>query len=206
MSNSPCVIVLAAGRGRRFGAASHKLEQPLGSTTVLSNALTRVMNSGLPLVVVTTDRLADAVQALVARRDMVVISADAVGSGMGMSIAAGVQARPQAEGWLVMPADMPLVRASTLQAVARASREHPIAFAQYQGRRGHPVGFSVELYSELSRLTGDEGARRLVARYPAMPVDVDDPGVLLDIDTVDDLLVARAYHEAGLRSGGPVTN
>jgi molybdenum cofactor cytidylyltransferase len=194
------VIVLAAGLGRRFDATSHKLEQMLGSATVLSSSLTRVMSSGLPLIVVTTERLAESVQALVARRDMVVVAGDAPGSGMGLSIAAGVQARPQAEGWLVMPADMPLVRATTLQAVARAIREHPIAFAQHQGRKGHPVGFSAELYSELSRLTGDEGARRVVARYPAMPVEVDDPGVLLDIDTTDDLLVARAYQEAGARA------
>lgn len=199
MSFQPCVIVLAAGQGRRFGAPSHKLEQSLGASTVLSNCLTRVMSTGLPMVVVTTSRLADSVQALVARSDMVVVPADAHGAGMGLSIAAGVQARPQADGWLVMPADMPLVRASTLRAVAAALREHPIVYAQHHGRRGHPVGFSSELYSELSRLTGDEGARRVVARYPAQPVEVDDPGVLLDIDTTEDLLVARAYHDAGPR-------
>ena len=199
MSFQPCVIVLAAGQGRRFSAPSHKLEQALGASTVLSNCLTRVMSTGLPMVVVTTARLADSVQALVARSDMVVVPDDAHGAGMGLSIAAGVQARPQADGWLVMPADMPLVRASTLRAVAAALREHPIVFAQHQGRRGHPVGFSSELYSELSRLTGDEGARRVVARYPAQPVEVDDPGVLLDIDTTEDLLVARAYHDAGPR-------
>jgi molybdenum cofactor cytidylyltransferase len=49
------------------------------------------------------------------------------------------------------------------------------------------VGFGTELYSELVRLSGDEGARRLVARYPAHGVEVDDPGVLLDVDTVADL-------------------
>jgi molybdenum cofactor cytidylyltransferase len=199
MSSQPCVIVLAAGQGRRFGAPSHKLEQPLGASTVLSNCLTRVMSSGLPMVVVTTSQLAESVQALVARSDMVVVPADAHGAGMGLSIAAGVQARPQADGWLVMPADMPLVRASTLRDVAAALREHPIVYAQHHGRRGHPVGFSSELYSELSRLTGDEGARRVVARFPAQPVEVDDPGVLLDIDTTEDLLVARAYHDAGAR-------
>ncbi len=119
---------------------------------------------------------------------------------MGLSIAAGVQASPHAGGWLVLPADMPLVRAETLRVVADALRHHPVVYAQHQGRRGHPVGFSSELYSELSRLTGDEGARRIVARYPAMPIDVDDHGVLLDIDTAEDLLVARAYHERGVGS------
>jgi molybdenum cofactor cytidylyltransferase len=40
-------------------------------------------------------------------------------------------------------------------------------------------------------LTGDEGARRLVARYPAHGVEVDDPGVLIDVDTQDDLIALR---------------
>ena len=62
---------------------------------------------------------------------------------------------------------------------------------QHRGRRGHPVGFAAELFSELVMLKGDEGARRLLARYPTAAVELDDPGVLLDIDTVDDLAAAQ---------------
>ena len=58
-------------------------------------------------------------------------------------------------------------------------------------RRGHPVGFAAELYSELILLRGDEGARRIVARYPAQGVELDDPGVLLDVDTEADLEALR---------------
>jgi molybdenum cofactor cytidylyltransferase len=100
------------------------------------------------------------------------------GRGMGDSIAAGVAARSDAPGWLLLPADMPRVKPSTLQAVAQALSTHSVAFAQHQGRRGHPVAFSAEMYSELIGLTGDEGARRLVARYPSHAVEVNDPGVL----------------------------
>ena len=53
------------------------------------------------------------------------------------------------------------------------------------------MGFSAELFSELLSLNGDEGARRLLARYPTVAVEVDDPGVLMDIDTVADLAAAR---------------
>jgi molybdenum cofactor cytidylyltransferase len=126
----------------------------------------------------------------VAARDVVVLpegGPDQVLWGMGYSIAVGVSARPDASGWLILPADMPLVQTATLQAVARQLEHHPVVYAQHKGRRGHPVGFSAELYSELAVLTGDEGARRLVARYPALGVEVDDPGVLIDVDTEDDL-------------------
>ena len=92
---------------------------------------------------------------------------------------------------------MPLVQVSTLRAVAARLMQDPVVFAQYRGRRGHPVGFGAELYSELIALKGDEGARRLLARYAAQPVEVNDPGVLLDIDTVEDL----ARLEGQMRNG-----
>jgi molybdenum cofactor cytidylyltransferase len=114
--------------------------------------------------------------------------------GMGYSIAAGVSARPQASGWLVLPGDMPMVQTATLLAVAAALEHHPVAYAQHRGRRGHPVGFAGELYSELVTLSGDEGAKRLVARYPAHGVDVDDAGVLIDVDTEADLEKLRVAH------------
>jgi molybdenum cofactor cytidylyltransferase len=78
-----------------------------------------------------------------------------------------------------------------LLAVARSLDQHPVAYAQHRGRRGHPVGFAAELYSELTGLSGDEGARRIIARYPAFAVEIDDPGVLVDIDTEDDLDALR---------------
>jgi len=185
------VVVLAAGKGSRFAAPSHKLAQPMGASTVLGATLARVIESQLPLVVVTTASLAPDAARLVATRDVLVLSAAEAARGMGHSIAAGVSERADAAGWLVLPADMPLVQPSTLRAVARELPGHAAVFAQHGGRRGHPVGFSAELFSELVALTGDEGARRLLARYPAYGVEVGDPGVLMDIDTVADLAAAR---------------
>lgn len=190
--NSPrAVIVLAAGKGSRFLGAQHKLAQELSRSNVLGTTLRHAIASELSVVVVTTAALAEQARSSVAARDVIVLpdvgTPDQPLLGMGYSIAAGVGARPDASGWLVLPGDMPLVRPATLQAVARKLDEHPVVFAQYKGRRGHPVGFAAELYSELVALTGDEGARRLAARYPAIGLEVDDPGVLVDVDTQDDL-------------------
>jgi molybdenum cofactor cytidylyltransferase len=191
----PTIVVLAAGQGRRFRGPQHKLEQRLGGSTVLGQTLDHALMTRLPVVVVTTAALATLVADLMARRDTVVISdADAL-RGMGHSIATGVAERASSEGWLVLPGDMPMVRPSSLLAVAAAIEQSPVAYAQYQGRRGHPVGFAAELYSEMVALSGDEGARRVIARYPAAGVEVDDPGVLVDIDTADDLQALRASIE-----------
>lgn len=195
MKNAPYVVVLAAGRGSRYAAQGHKLAQPLGDFSVLGQTITNAIASGLPVVVVTTEQLVTESSRWVAGRDVVVLpEADGTDStlGMGFSIATGVAARPDASGWLVLPGDMPLVRPRTLAAVAEALGQHAVVFAQHRGRRGHPVGFSAELFSELVHLQGDEGARRLVARYPSVGIEVDDPGVLVDVDTAEDLAALRA--------------
>ena len=192
MKNLPVVVVLAAGQGSRFAGPGHKLVQAFEASTVLGTTLGTVIATHLPLVVVTTAGLAPEAARWVASRDVVVVSEAEAARGMGHSIAVGVGARADAAGWLVLPADMPRVQPSTLLAVAAALDQHPIVYAQHQGRRGHPVGFSPELFSELLSLNGDEGARRLLARYPATGLEVGDPGVLLDIDTSDDLRAAQA--------------
>jgi molybdenum cofactor cytidylyltransferase len=191
----PAVVVLAAGQGRRFGGSKHKLEQPLGGSTVLGRTLSTALTSGLRVVVVCSEKLAPVVRRSVAARDVVVLPEGASEAGMGRSIAAGVSAAANSPGWLILPGDMPLLKAETLRSVAARLAEDPVVFAQHRGQRGHPVGFSSELYSELIALQGDEGARRLLARYAAQPVLVDDPGVLVDVDTPDDL--ARAQASAG---------
>jgi molybdenum cofactor cytidylyltransferase len=192
MNSRPTIIVLAAGPGRRFGARGHKLLQSLGPGTVLATTIRHAVETGWPVAVVTTAALAPTAAPWIATRDLVVLDEAAAAQGEGDSIAAGVVAHSRAAGWLVLPGDMPLVRPQTMLAVGQALAEHPVAYAQHQGRPGHPLAFGAELYSELARLTGDGGARRLVARYPSAPVEVDDPGVLIDVDTEADLAAARA--------------
>lgn len=192
MISHPTIVVLAAGAGRRFDAAAHKLAQPLGAGTVLGLTLAHAIETRWPVVVVTLAALVPLVAPWVATRDLVVLSADEAARGVGHSISAGIAAHAGANGWLLLPGDMPLVRPASILAVGRALRDSPVACAQYKGRRGHPVGFAAELFSELLALDGDEGARRLLARYPASGVEVDDPGVLIDVDTAADLAQARA--------------
>jgi molybdenum cofactor cytidylyltransferase len=196
MASTRTVIVLAAGGGSRFTADSHKLAARFsGEQSVLATTLGQAIASHLHVVVVTTEPFADLARQSVAARDVVVVpevgEPGSPGLGMGYSISAGVRARPHAAGWLILPGDMPLVQPATLVAVARLLDDHAVVYAQHRGKRGHPVGFAPELYSELLALSGDEGARRLVARYPAFGVELDDPGILIDIDTEDDLESAR---------------
>ena len=111
--------------------------------------------------------------------------------GMGDSIACGVAATPQAHGWLVLPADLPLVRARTLLQVAQALGSQSVVVPAWQGQRGHPVGFAAACKDELLVLSGENGARAVVQRYGARVLAVDDPGCVCDVDTPEALEAAR---------------
>ena len=192
MTKEPAVVVLAAGAGSRYRGTRHKLSEQLAGDSVLRWTLRHAVASELAVVVVLSEALAGEAAGLLAPGDVVVVDKRSQATwSMSDSIAAGVSMQSGATGWLVLPGDMPLVRPSSLRAVAAALEQQPIAYAQHHGRRGFPLGFGAEMFSELMMLKGDDGARRLLARYPTAAVELDDPGVLLDIDTAADLAEAR---------------
>jgi molybdenum cofactor cytidylyltransferase len=149
----------------------------------------------LPVVVVTTAALAQTVRDAPTKSKLVILPnvgvSQSTKTGMGYSIVAGVRASADASGWLILPADMPLIRTATLLDVAAQLPQCPAVFAQFRGQRGHPVGFSAALQAELLGLAGDEGARSILARHAAHGVAVEDLGVLIDIDTEADLARVR---------------
>jgi molybdenum cofactor cytidylyltransferase len=167
----PTVIVLASGRGERFaasGGTTPKLKARLADKTVLQHTLAAVQASGLPWHL-----------------------EDCGHPGMGDSIAAAVQATRQAGGWLILPADLPLVQGATLRAVAAALAQHAVVVPVYRGQRGHPVGFSARCAPALLGLKGEKGAASVVAAHDALELMVNDVGCVTDIDTVDDLRAAE---------------
>ncbi len=203
MQNRPAIVVLATSQQQpRAGvealvAAEPGQRRPAPAATWLGQTVGQALQTRLPVVVVTTAEQWPQVAHLVAGRDCVLLPPSQAGVSWGRSIAAGVAERASASGWLLLPGDMPEVRPSTLLAVAHGLRGHAVAFAQYRGRRGYPLGFSAELYSELMALQGDEGARRLVARYPGYAAEVDDPGVQPAADTALEATALPTRYGAG---------
>ncbi|HSM98165.1 MAG TPA: nucleotidyltransferase family protein [Gallionella sp.] len=110
--------------------------------------------------------------------------------GMAASLACGVRANLEAEGWLIGLADMPAVPVEAITRVRKAlSKGAAIAVPAHAGRRGHPVGFARRYRIELLALQGDAGARRLLQRDEAdvVEIGIDDAGIFADIDIPDDL-------------------
>lgn len=186
-------LLLAAGRSTRFG--SNKLlhapsgEPPLAlqaarclsgleySLAVIpeGDAMLRTLFRGFGLAVVEVTGAEP-------------MNAD-LPPGLSDSLRAGLKATPDAAAWIIALSDMPQVKPGTVAAIRQALFEGaPIVACRYQGRRGNPVGFSRRFRNELLALRGDQGARGLLERYSGEVcwLEVDDPGILLDIDVPAD--------------------
>jgi len=185
-------ILLAGGRGTRFGG--DKLLVRLASGDL----------PGEPLGVVALRHLRAAVADVIAvvRPDDHALAAELgangahivrcanADDGMGASLACGVRASANAQGWVVALADMPWIAPATIARVAAAiAHGAPLAAAFHGGERGHPVGFSRDCLDALTALSGDEGAKAIVAARAddLVRIDTDDEGVLRDVDTAQDL-------------------
>ena len=103
------------------------------------------------------------------------------------AIAAGVLSSTHAPGWLLWPAEVGLIEPDTLVQLAKAVQQYPMVFPEYRQQRGQPIGLSSEFYSELIRLNTEWDLNRLMNRYPALGIEVNDPGVLIPQDMPFDL-------------------
>ena len=186
-------ILLAAGYSKRFG--SNKLLQtlPAGTPeagTPIGLAAARHLLDALPESIAVVRPRAQKLGKLLRDAGCNTVVCKNAGEGMGTSLAAGVRAAADAHGWVVALADMPFLRPETIRVIAKALSEGAaIAAPAYRGERGHPVGFARRFLDELSALHGDQGAKGLLAQHSDRVTlyEVDDPGVLRDIDRPSDL-------------------
>lgn len=188
MSQAPCVLILAAGQGRRFsqayGAAQDKLLAPCrGLDGVTRPVLQQVLlnlpaNLGRRLLVTTPQR--HAVIRLAEQHGCEVLLL--ASNGMGESLAAAVAASAEAPAWLVVLADMPFIAPSTYEQVLAGLAHASVSRAQWQGHSGHPVAFAGGHAQALMGLSGDRGAQGLLRNAQVHDVAVADSGVLWDVD------------------------
>lgn len=182
-------ILLAGGASVRFGG--DKLLHPLRDSRPLAVVAAQNLLAGVDAVVAVVRPGRAGLAARLREAGCRVVICPGSRDGMGVSLAAGVRATPiDAAGWVVALADMPWIEPDTIRRVARSVRRGALLVApRYQGQRGHPVGFAAELRAELSALSGDIGARDILRRYSGrlLEMDIDDAGVVRDVDTRQDL-------------------
>ena len=197
-------VVLAAGGSTRMGRPKQLAE--LDGRPLLAHVLAAVdaapvdggsggLRTRPPVdrVVVALGGAADAVleQVDLGRAEPLVVEGWA--AGMGHVLASTLaQAGDDWEAVVVLLGDQPLVPGSAVARVVEAWRAGagPVVTATYGGRPGHPKLFDRRLLPDLLRLTGDTGARDLLATHPdrVHRVEVGDLGSDADVDVEADLV------------------
>jgi molybdenum cofactor cytidylyltransferase len=183
-------ILLAAGRGRRFDPAGvqDKLLQPLPDGEPVATAAAKNLLAALPDVVAVVRPEAAVLAAQLRILGCDVSECPLADEGMGASLVHGIAQASDAAGWVIALADMPYVMPETITTLLdKMQAGADIAAPMFHGRRGNPVAFSRAHLNSLLELGGDQGARSLLAKFPVVEVEVDDEGIVLDIDSADDL-------------------
>jgi molybdenum cofactor cytidylyltransferase len=187
MSAQVSAVVLAAGMATRMGAVKQLL--PFRGKTVLEHVLDTLRASEVREIVLVLGFAADEICARVPLDGIKIVTNDAYREGMASSLRAGISALdPASDTALIVLADQPLVQPGTINRLI-AERDSPIAIPVYNGMRGNPVLIGRSLFPEVLRLSGDTGCRALFSAHAGeiLKVPVEDPGILIDFDTKEDL-------------------
>lgn len=185
-------VVLAAGTSTRMGRPKQLL--PLGGTTLLARAIENVRSAGLVEIVLVLGASAEAIRRQLPRsllEGLKVVVNQAYAQGMASSLREGLSTLdPQTAAALIILGDQPLVRPQTLRQIISAYHRSraPIVIPSHHGERGNPVLLGRPVFPEVMALEGDTGCRAVFSRYlnAILKVEVEDPGILLDIDNQDD--------------------
>lgn len=204
-------LLLAAGGSTRMRRP--KLLLQWGDQTVIGASLAALLDAPVEWIGLVTGALGDSIsrRARTAyrlwpeepERDkpyLRVIHNPAWQEGMGGSLALGLElVRPHLDGLFIALGDMPAVSTELYRMLAEQFRRSPdqIFRPVYQGRPGHPVLFPMGLLAGV-RPTGDEGLRQVLAtnKERVRLIEVEDPGVVLDLDTPEAYRSALAWRRS----------
>ena len=181
-------VVLAAGRSQRFGATKQLFEVDGVPMVCKAATLARAV-CGDHTLLVAGHEWGDVVAAAEGQCQFVAINEDYT-DGIGASIACAARSLAQsANSLLIMLADQPLITAEHLSALLSAwsGDDDEIVATAFAGVQGPPVLMPRSTFSDLARLSGDSGARKLLDSPKYRLTNVRFEPAAVDIDSPDDL-------------------
>ncbi|SMB26055.1 conserved protein of unknown function [Sterolibacterium denitrificans] len=188
-------LILAAGTSQRMGE-QHKLLAEIDGIPLVLRAVNAALASNASSVTLITGKCGEEIAALAGGDNprLTRVHNPDYAAGMASSLCLGIRSLPDdAEAVLVLLADMPHVNAAHLDRLIEAYGQYleraPIIVPLHAGRRGNPALWPRRFFPQILTLTGDQGARSLLQQHhhEVITLDMNDPAVLMDIDTPQDL-------------------
>jgi molybdenum cofactor cytidylyltransferase len=194
---SVAIVLLAAGKASRMGeAAPHKLLAEFDGVPLIRRSAEMAIASNAKSVVVVTGYRSSEIESALSSLPLDIEANPDYPSGMASSLIAGVstKAAGNADGVMIMLADMPALTVDNLNALILAfqgSSGQAIVRAVANGRRGNPVILPHELLSRILELKGDVGARSVIEASSLPTVDVEiGQAAHIDVDTPEQVIAA----------------
>lgn len=182
-------LILAAGSSRRMG--TQKLLLPLGKSTIIETVIENVLNSSIENVIVVLGANQEEIRNTLAHLPVQFCHNEEHEKGMLSSVICGIRALPEdALTALIFLGDQPGIPPAVTNSVIDTYNEElvGIVIPVHNHRRGHPLLVDMKYRKEIELLDLEEGLRALRHHFPqdVLEVEVDEPGILVDIDTRED--------------------
>jgi molybdenum cofactor cytidylyltransferase len=182
-------ILLAAGESKRMGEPKQLM--PLGSSTLVGQAIDNLLNASVDETIVVVGHRAEEITKAIATKPVKIMLNPNYRQGMSTSIIAGlILVDPKSQAVMLALGDQPLVASQTINQMIEAfnNQNKGIAVPTHKGKRGHPIIFAIRYKPELMELEGDIGGREILQRHPEdiLEVAVDSESVITDINTQED--------------------
>ncbi len=182
-------IILAAGSSTRMG--TQKLLMPYNNSTMIETVIDNVLDSKIDKVMVVLGADSDEITRVIGQKPVEYCHNQQPKKGMLSSVICGFKALPEnANAALVYLGDQPNIPPAITNTIIEAYNGdlHGIVIPVHDHRRGHPLLVDLKYRRDIFKLDLDKGLRSLMHLFPedVLEVDVDEPGILVDIDTRED--------------------
>lgn len=206
MKRPLCAIILAAGSSSRMG--SPKAVLPLGGKTVLEHIVQTYLLAGITDIRVVTGHDREQVRSVLEKIPAGEVNNPRHHEGMYSSVRCGVAScGPEISGYFIHPVDVPLITPRTIRSLCASADPagDRIACPVYEGRRGHPPFIGASFGRAILEEDRPQGLKGFLYEYSdaIVPVIVDDPGILLNMNTPMDYqeVLRRMENTASDRRG-----
>ncbi|PHQ70749.1 MAG: 4-diphosphocytidyl-2C-methyl-D-erythritol kinase, partial [Sneathiella sp.] len=199
-NNSVAILILAAGQSRRMGSDNKLLAQIAGKP-MLSHVAAQALKSKAARVFAVTGYDREKIKSLLENMDIDVFHNPDYADGLSSSLKIGFAALADAyEGILICLGDMPFVTTKLFdQLIDAFDREEgrAIIVPAYNGKRGNPVLIASVFKPDILAVTGDIGAKSLIAEneHVVFTVDIENNSIFRDIDTPNALMNVQTDSE-----------